>query len=610
MLLPLLNFILFMMLWVQVTSAAASPVVLDIKEFGAVGDGQANDYVAFERALERADSFGGKPVIINVRRGTYRIEPRKTTNISSHLEIQGLRNLQLIGEAGTELVFSSPFHHGISIRGSDNIRIKDIALDYDPLPFTQGVVISASTLRKTIDFELDRGYPDPTTPHIAGGSLPDTKLRAYIYDSNTGLKLNRFYDKYLSRIDKLKSGRTYRIHSKGLVEQEIVGSKIVVLGRRKVNAVDVRKSFNVNFERISIYSAPASGFNISTSEKVVVRSSKLLPKPGTSRFISTNADGIHSKWCKNGPEILDSLFSTMGDDAINIGGSYVRIIKVVNQSELLVEKHGSLYVNPPELAYLNLETHEHVRLPSVKEIKDERTTTGVRLVSISFNDYLPTYVTRFADGHSRLMLINMNATGERAKIIGNSFFNHRGRSILARGNKIRIENNLFDSILGPAIVVSNDSGFINEGPSGNSVSIVGNQFRNVERSNIWVDSSVHKEKNNAGVGVKHLQITGNVFNAYGGEKSPYGRGVVGNVLFINNASDVTFKNNEINDRVKGSTIAPIFIIGNTRRLTIEANSIAETGEGLLKWKGNVEYWREGKIDRLGDWIKSLIPVFQ
>ena len=117
-----------------------------------------------------------------------------------------------------------------------------------------------------------------------------------------------------------------------------------------------------------------------------------------------------------------------------------------------------------------------------------------------------------------------------------------------------IRGNHFDTLEGPGIVVSNDGGFLSEGPSGNGTIIENNRFTHIERSNIWINSSVGEQGPAATRGVTGLRILNNTFENFGG-KSHYGRGEVGNIFFIKNASDLLIKGNRIGEStVEGALV--------------------------------------------------------
>ena len=272
-------------------------------------------------------------------------------------------------------------------------------------------------------------------------------------------------------------------------------------------------------------------------------------KPNTNRLFSTNADGLHSKWCTVGPTLSHSYFTGMGDDSVNIGGSFVPVIKVEDAYTIYVEAHGSLYNFEDDFIYMDKTTHELISLGSIVSINIQTIPEySKNVMKIVFENPVPTLVTWLIteDVRTCSQILNLNACGRGAVVTDNHFYNHRARGVLMRAPDSLIQGNLFDTLCGPAVVISNDSGFLSEGPSGSGTQVLDNTFTHIERSNIWIQSSGEGASTTATMGVLDVVIDNNTFNDYGGLNA-YGRGEVGNVFFIKNSSDFQIANNTIGE---------------------------------------------------------------
>ena len=60
---------------------------------------------------------------------------------------------------GARLVVTKPVS-AIYLRNCSNVALKNFTIDYDPLPFTQGVITAVAPESKGFDFTIDEGYPD------------------------------------------------------------------------------------------------------------------------------------------------------------------------------------------------------------------------------------------------------------------------------------------------------------------------------------------------------------------------------------------------------------------------------------------------------------------
>ena len=566
-------------LFLVFASTLPGDTVVNVRNLGAAGDGVTNDRPVFQEALEQARQSESAPVTIRIPEGQYRLGIKEDPNAKAHLQISETNDLTMTADENAVLIFSSPFHEGIGIYNSRNIRIDGLAVDYDPLPFTQGIIVGVTPDEHLIDIRIEDGFPDPRADHIDAFSGKPGKNVGYLFDPATGRKLNQFYDQYLrTRVKTLDDGIfRYKSSPGNPVKREFIGKRMAVVGRRKANAFKLNHSTDCRIENVRIFSAPACGFNVAGSSGVVINRCRIVRKPGTGRVMSTNADGLHSKWCPTGPVLSNSHFTGMGDDAVNIGGSYAALLKQVDDHTLIVKAHGSLVNHPADLVALDLDTHGHIALGPVSNIRGTRLEGFKRrCLRITFTNPLPDDLTTWeATGERRTCsrILNLNACGRGAEIIDNRFYLHRGRGVLMRAPGSLIEGNHFDTLAGPAVVISNDSGFLREGPSGNGTVVKNNTCTRIERSNIWINSSAGHSTDEAVEGVTGVKILNNRFEQYGGP-NVHGRGVVGNVFLISNASDLIIADNWVGQPVSAEYRATPVLIDRVENLTWRNNRVA------------------------------------
>ena len=105
---------------------------VNVRDFGATGDGQKNDAEAFQKALAALPADGGT---ILVPKGTYRIDPLEAyasfpfTKIKQHIQISQRNNIRILGQgAESQLVFQSLDHQGIRFIGCENVVVQSLVL--------------------------------------------------------------------------------------------------------------------------------------------------------------------------------------------------------------------------------------------------------------------------------------------------------------------------------------------------------------------------------------------------------------------------------------------------------------------------------------------------
>lgn len=537
--------------FIFMNTSLQAQTILNVTTFGAIGDGVTDDYPAFVAAMDAVKMLSPAQVILHIPDGEFRLAlPEISDSNAAHLKINGISNLTVEATDQATLICDSPYHHAIYVNASDNITVRNLAVDFGSLPHTQGTVVAVTPALKYVDITIDTGFPLPTEDHIDGyGGAHSATNVGYLYDPTTGKKLNQYMDQYLrSQVVDLGNG-VYRYHTSNTVVDDFVGLKFVVVGRRKVNGVKCNSSSDVLLENVTVYSAPGAAINLQSSGQITVDQCTIEQKPNTTRLFSSNADGVHSKWCTAGPIISNCYFTGMGDDSVNIGGSFVPVIKIEDAYTIYVEAHGSLFSFADDFIYMDKTTHELISLGSIASIN----VTSIpeyskNCMKIVFQNPVPALVTWLVTQDLRTcsQILNLNACGRGAQVVNNHFYNHRARGVLMRAPDALIQGNHFDTIAGPAVVISNDSSFLTEGPSGSGTQVLDNTFTHVERSNIWIQSSGEGADTTATMGVMDVVIDNNTFNDYGGLNA-HGRGEVGNVFYIKNAFNFQISNNTIGE---------------------------------------------------------------
>ena len=113
----------------------------------------------------------GKVKHLKLEKKIYRTDRRTT--------ITGLKDVTIDGNGATLLM--SRKDHIFKIEDCTNFTIRNLTLDFDPMIFTQVKITRVSADGRTIEFEVEKGYPDLVPDLIANESLevflPDGTLR-------------------------------------------------------------------------------------------------------------------------------------------------------------------------------------------------------------------------------------------------------------------------------------------------------------------------------------------------------------------------------------------------------------------------------------------------
>lgn len=157
---------------------------VDVRTFGARGDGRTNDTAAFQRALDSLHGTGG---VLVVPVGIYRLDPipgsdaMPYTCIRHHLLIAGTSNVHIQG-AGSQSVlrFGSADHHGIRLVDVTNCSISAVRLelaDQPPLRHNRALV-DVSAARNVVVAQVN-------TAHSSGPGIRIDSSRQMLVTKST-----------------------------------------------------------------------------------------------------------------------------------------------------------------------------------------------------------------------------------------------------------------------------------------------------------------------------------------------------------------------------------------------------------------------------------------
>ena len=496
---------------------------------------------------------------IRVPPGTYRLSQKEKV----FLTLQGIKDTVIdctgvtwIGLAHTAMIEMIDCH---------NVTIKGLAVDYDPLPFTQGFITHVGP-DGDWTVEIIDGYP-------AVGVLlnADVDMRIQAYDAKSDKLVNALRHGDGVAIEKTGE-RTFRIMG-GRIRDGKVGDIAIFntllfnqkIGR-KPGAILTKNCQGLIFEDVVLRSSQVMGFvsegdTDNTYLRCILDRSPMAddyaPR-GMKRLRSLNADGFHIKKNIVGPQIKDCTARYMGDDCVNISGMY-SLVTEGNGTEIRIL--ASFFEDPDihpgdTLEMMSIEGRRipDARVVSIREdgrITPEESAKVRKLNLVPFyrdpsSPHMKKAFRVVLDRQPGLKFGDVVISGERVgngfRIEGNTFGPIRSRPVLIKashgvvsgntitgaekegvlgaicigpeyfwmegsaGSDIRIENNTIENGAAPAIFLG---GYLNKPgtplppESRSGIRIIGNTIRNNSAPGIVVHGCTDLTiKNN------HLQLTG------------------------------------------------------------------------------------------------------
>ncbi len=437
----------------------------NVRDFGAIGDGLADDTPAILSAVSAADASPYSAEVF-LPAGSYRIS---STNDYA-LQLENLSDVRLKGEGtDTVLLVSNPENGGVGVVNSTNTLLADFTVDYDPLPFTQGTIVAVDTINGTFDLQIDPGYLELGHPCFAAAPQKwglKVDLDRDVYD--VWAYFSSAWSNLGSRVWRMAADDPAYFQQHSLS----VGDRYAHKARR-YHAYAVGSSFckGIELQNVTVHASAALATGWLNSSGVVIQGLSVFPKPGSGRLLASNGDGIHAPGCSDGLVITDCVFDGLTDDAINIHGRGGVVISNVSDTEKWVglPRTPAVFAAGDEIQiYYRGGGFTNATVQSVTQI-------NTVVVEIGFDRALPDLAAGWSDGDK---VSNLSRCGQGSLIANNFFGTQRGRGVLLRSHDVTVRDNVFrnPSQAGMAVDLRHEDWYCSEGPAAYNVTIQGNHI--------------------------------------------------------------------------------------------------------------------------------------
>ncbi len=259
---------------------------------------------------------------LKLPKGSYKIAADEDSPYGLDLSFYGIKNLHLDG-CGSTILFTDNFKGGFCFIRSENVTVENLVLDYVNVPWAQGIVTAADEKTQTMTFFLDDDYnifDDPRFFDTIGAHYGTVRNR----EDPRLLDANALYYFFLKECKKTAS-REYEITLSELTPliggQITVGDKLVINNRVGCNMsmFDIRESGNVTLKNITVYSCACTGVvGSQMTGPVTVDNFRMTYRPNSALWITSTADGVHLQAGLGKATVINSEFTGLIDDGINL----------------------------------------------------------------------------------------------------------------------------------------------------------------------------------------------------------------------------------------------------------------------------------------------------
>ena len=295
---------------------------IHVRTYGAIAGDNKTDTRAIQEAVDDAVA-GGVPTVIEFDKGLYRLD---VSDGRTALRIDKAANLILDGR-GCEFLILDPTKQFIAIRQSERIIVKNLSIDFEVLPHTQGWVTAVDREAGTLTVRLDPAYPDLDQPHFRQA---DYKW-GFIKDKNdpVSFKEGTEYRIYMTEWSRVGTD-SYRlkVQLKSQLKTIEVGDPYVQISRVDGALLSASRSQDVTFADLRVYAS--SNAVLATDYCTRPNFIRIKAAPREGRWLTSGADGCFNFGGREGPWVEDCYFEALGDDNLIIKGYPAYCINVVD----------------------------------------------------------------------------------------------------------------------------------------------------------------------------------------------------------------------------------------------------------------------------------------
>ena len=550
--------------------------IINVKDYGAVGDGITDDGPAIDAAFAEASNFKGN-AIVSFEKKIYFVGEKATK--WHYFNLENLDNLEIEGN-GAELQFTRT-NQPFSFIKCTNLRVRNLSVDFIEPTYTQGVVVAKNSAKGTIDLLIQDGFPlPPLNLKNFGGGAHGIVFEPIKYTRRLFPDIDD--DHFLIDSVSLVNGRTYRFYFTSSYYKQVnyiqIGDRIThgfawfymnadYFAKKttlfRAFAIAIRECSDVLFENFNLYASLIIGIGVNNNMgDVTFRHVNIMRKPGTERLMSTHSDGIHSD-NNRGAIIIDScFFESTGDDMNSLHSKEEKIVSKLNSTtfELITTD------NPLEFNIIK----ENDKLMFIDRSAGD--VLGVAFVKkVSFNTSTKTH-TVVLDREVINLEVGITAIDLTSGSSGTTIKNSTFKPVLRNAMLLRILNGKIDNntinCLGGKIGV-NLTDETNTGPFSKNIIVKNNIINDADLIGINIGcnmSGVREDTTATG----NIQVIGNTINC---------RRLNG--IKIRNTNRVNILNNSIN--MLGGTISKGNAVEatNVRDVTIDDMTINDQRTGML-----------------------------
>lgn len=417
-----------------------------------------NDISIIQKALNFA-ATNTAPTEILFNAGATYIITNSSGIANMPLTLSGANNV-LINGNGCEILIKNPRIGFLHIQSCTNVIIENITVDYNPLPYTQGIVTrnlytqppSGTSAEPAIEFRVDAGYPAPTNAnYVDSNAINSAERWGIIMDTNNpGRGADDRYTIYTyTNVVQTNTSGAFKVQFAGHSSMQTIQSNDFWCMVSRWNGSSVYSAgscYQLTFLQLTNYAGAAANFEATYTALVneINCTVAIGPPPAGAtrgRIKSSNADGGYFGSSRIGPWVQGCNFTGLSDDVAN---AYTEPFVITNAPTAATNTFFLWNYNnggqPTALSAGELEIGDQLLFFNAYTgiVFDEAVILETNSNEVTV-DHLISGIVNGTD-ETNTLVIN-NSLNTSAVYLDNQFSNSRIHGIYCRANNILIAHN-------------------------------------------------------------------------------------------------------------------------------------------------------------------------
>ncbi|MEH6305387.1 hypothetical protein RYH73_07020 [Olivibacter sp. CPCC 100613] len=450
-----------------------------LEDYGLHPNTRQNSSPLFVKALKEITRMHpkGKPLLLTLCAGRYDFYPEEATERSYYISNHDQDNPKIVGlpfEQLSDMTFDGQgadlIFHGrmlpVSLIDSRQVTLRNFHIDFESPHIGQAIVLENDTIKGTISlqmapwmkYRIENGvfyHMGEGWEHNPGSGIAFEEKTKRIVFNTSDIEVK------MRQVREIRPGI---IQAGNWKNSKLVPGTVLALrgAGRPAPGVFVYHGTNILLERIAVHYAEGMGLLAQVTENIRLNKFSVnLRGPNDPRYFTTQADATHFSGCKGKIISTDGLYEGMMDDAINVHGTYLKVVGHKDDHTLV-----GAYMHPQSygfewgrsgdaVQFIAAKTMETVApINYIERIKpvDRPTYDGAKCFEIVFKNPIDPIINE----ESAFGMENLEWTPE-IFFANNVVRNNRARGALfSTPKKTVVENNLFDHTSGTAILLCGD----------------------------------------------------------------------------------------------------------------------------------------------------------